>query len=114
MPRLNKTLAILGMLLFFVVGGFAVSLAHDMPSSGTVHTDELRRALKHGPAQVDRYTLRIGMDSETGVLPKSSQPLLREVQLNHSQLLVPVSAPVMTLIHAGTISLRILDSVLLL
>ena len=61
MSRLNKTLAVLGMLLFFVVGAVAVSLAHDAPSTGPVHTNELRRALKYSPAQVDRYTLRIGM-----------------------------------------------------
>jgi hypothetical protein len=114
MSQLNKTLAILGMLLFFVLGGFAVSFAHDLPPPGTYQTKQLRRTLKHGPAQVDGYTLRVGMDSETGALPNSSQPVLQEFQLIYAQLLEPVGDPVLTQIHAAKVSRHILDSVLLL
>ena len=114
MARVNKTLAVLGMLLFFICGGFAVSLTHDSPSTGAVHANELRRAFKHGPAQVDRYTLRVGMDFEGGALPNPSQSVLQEFQLTYSHLLEPVSAPVLTPVQAAKVSLQILDSVLLL
>ena len=114
MSQLNKTLAILGMLLFFVLGGFAVSFAHDSPPTGPVHSNELRRALKHGAAQVDRYTLRVGMESETGALPNSSQPVLQEFQLAYSDLLEPVRALVLNQADAAKASLQILSSVRLL
>lgn len=114
MSRLNKTFAVLGMLLFFVVGAVAVSLAHDAPSCGAVRTNALRRAVKYGPAQVDRYTLRIGMDSETGILPNSAQPVLKEFQVLYSQLLEPLDGTVLIPIHPVNVSIQILDSVLLL
>jgi hypothetical protein len=112
--RFNKTLATLGMLLFFVLAGFAVSLAHDSPPTGLVPLNELRSASRHGLAQVDSYTLRVGMDAETGALPNFSQPVLQEfkiVYLHHH--LGPMIAPGLTQPQAARVPLQILDSVLL-
>ena len=114
MSRCQKTLATLGMLLFFVLGGFAVSFAHDSPSTGPVRTNELRRALKRGPAQVDSYTLRVGMASESGVLPNSSQPFLQEFKLTYSHRFDPFSSPILTRPHLVRVPIQILDSALLL
>ena len=113
MSRLNKTLAALGMLVLFIVGAVAVSLAYDPPSTGPLHSHELRRALKYGAAQVDRYTLRVGMDSETGDVPNSSGPVLEEYRLTYSHFVEPVSATVLTRVYPANVSLPILKSVFL-
>ena len=113
MFRFNKTLATLGMLLFFVLAGFAVSLAHDSPPTGAVPLNELRSAPKHGPAQVDSYTLRVGMDAETGALPNFSQPVLQEFKIVYLHHLGPMIAPALTQPQAARVPLQILDSVLL-
>jgi hypothetical protein len=113
MFRFNKTLATLGMLLFFVLAGFAVSLAHDSPPTGAVPLNELRSAPKHGPAQVDSYTIRVGMDAETGALPNFSQPVLQEFKIVYLHHLGPMIAPALTQPQAARVPLQILDSVLL-
>jgi len=111
--RFNKTLAILGMLLFFILAGFAVSLAHDSPTAGPIPMNELHGVLKHGLAQVDGYTLRIGMDAETGVLPNSSQPVFQALKIVYSRPLDSVSPPALVQPRAPRVPLQILDSVLL-
>ncbi|HTN70455.1 MAG TPA: hypothetical protein VMO00_05135 [Methylomirabilota bacterium] len=114
MTHLKKTLAALGMLLFFIVGGVAVSLAHDAPSAGPLHSPELSRALKYGPAQIDRYTLRVGMDSEAGDVPNSSRPVLEKYRFTCSHLVEPVGILVLAPVYPAKVSLPLLRSVLLL
>ena len=106
-------MATLGMLLFFVLAGFAVSFAHDSPPAGSAPLNELHSALKHGLAQVDSYTLRVGMDAETGVLPNYSQPVLQEFKLVYLHQLDSISVPALTQPQATKVPLQILDSVLL-
>ena len=113
MPHLNKTLAALGMLIVFIVGGVAVSLAYDSPTTGPLHSHEWRCALKYRAAQVDRYTLRVGMDSETGDVPNSSRPVLEEYRLTYSHFVEPVSTPFLTRVYPANVSLPILKSVFL-
>jgi len=113
LSRFNKSLATLGMLLFFVLAGFAVSLAHDSPTAGPVPMNELRGVLKHGLAQVDGYTLRVGMNAETSALPKLSQPVLQEFKLVYSRPFDSVNPPALAQSRAPRVPIQILDSVLL-
>ena len=113
LSRFNKSLATLGMLLFFVLAGFAVSLAHDSPSVGPVPMNELRGVLKHGLAQVDGYTLKVGMDIETSARPNFSQPVLQEFKLVYSRPFDSVNPPALAQSRAPRVPIQILDSVLL-
>ena len=110
----KRILATVGMLLFFVLGSFAVSLAHDTPSAGSLPVKTLHGRLKHGPAQVDRYTLTIGMDAETGDLPNYSQPVLQEFKLAYLDRLDPIDALALIQPQAVKVPLQILDLVLLI
>ena len=113
MTHLYKTLAALGRLLFFVFAGFTASLVHDSPSTGPLHSHTWR-ALKYGPGQPDRYTLSVGMDSETSSFSNSSQQSLEEFQPAYVHLAGPVGSPVSTHLHAAKVPLPILKSVFLL
>ena len=112
--RCKKILATVGMLLFFVLAGFAVSLAHDIPSVGSLPVNALRGRLKHDTAQVDRYTLRIGMDAETGDLPNYAQPVLQEFKLAYLHRLDSIEALALIQPEAFKVPLQILDLVLLI
>jgi hypothetical protein len=110
----KRILATLGMLLFFVLGSFAVSLAHDAPSAGSLPVKAVHGRLKHGPAQVDRYTLSIGMDAETGDLPNYSQPVLQEFKLAYLSRFGPINALALIQPQAIKVPLQILDLALLI
>jgi hypothetical protein len=110
----KKILATVGMLLFFVLGGFAVSLAHDNPSAGSLPMNALYGRLKNDTAQVDRYTLTMGMDAETGDLPNYSQPVLQEFKLAYLDRLDPIDALALVQPQAVKVPLQILDLVLLI
>ena len=112
--RLHKVLAALGILIFFTFGAFAVSLAHDSPFAGPLHTFELRHVLKNGPAQLDEYTLTVGFNNETGEVPNSAQPDLEERRITYSHGVAPERAATSAQVHAAKVSLQILESVLLL
>ena len=73
MTRLFKALAILGMLLCFTLGAFALSFAaHDSPSRWPRLTVELNRVPANGDAQLTQYAFRFGLRSETGEVSHSS------------------------------------------
>ena len=110
----KKILATVGMLLFFVLGSFAISLAHDTPSVGSLPVNALYGRLKHDTAQVDRYTLRIGMDAETGDLPNNAHPVLQEFKIAYLRRLDPINALALIQPQAIKVPLQILDLVLLI
>jgi hypothetical protein len=111
-PHLGKTLAALGMLLFFTLGGFAVSLAHDSPMIGRLHTIELRSAHTFAPAQQDRYTLRFAMDFEAGGPPKFSELLSEPGGLSCLSLSEPGTISGPSHVPAAKVPLQKMKSVL--
>ena len=115
MTRLFKALAILGMLLCFTLGAFALSFAaHDFPSPWPLVTVELHRVPVGGFAQLTQYAFRFGLRSETGEVQCSTRPYLEEIRLARADLAVPVNRPPVTHIHTPKVSLQILELVLLL
>jgi hypothetical protein len=114
MRSLFKALAVLGMLLCFTLGTFAVSFAaHDSPSAWPRLTVELHK-VPAGGAQLSQYASRFGVGSETGETPNSTQPDLEEIRLAYTDFAEPIDAPLLTRIHTPKVSLQILELVLLL
>jgi hypothetical protein len=115
MTRLFKALAILGMLLCFTLGAFALSFAaHDSPSTWKRLRVELHRVPANGVVQLTQYVFRFGLRSETGEVPYSTRPDLEEVRLGWTDFEEPIHAPLATRIHTPKVSLQILQLVLLL
>lgn len=115
MTRLFKTLAAIGILLFFTLGAFAVSFAaNDSPSAWPLYKVELHRVHKNGHAQLDRYTLSVGMESETGDAPNCAQPVLAESRVRWSPVVELANRFSSADIHAPKVSLQLLELVLLL
>jgi hypothetical protein len=115
MTRLFKALAILGMLLCFTLGAFALSFAaHDSPSRWPRLTVELNRVPANGDAQLTQYAFRFGLRSETGEVPYSNRPDLEEVRLAWTDFSEPVHGSLVTRIDTPKVSLQILELVLLL
>jgi len=115
MTRLFKALAILGMLLCFSLGAFALSFAaHDSPSHWPRLTVELNRVPTQGAAQLTQYAFRFGLRSEAGEVSHSTRPDLEEIRLGWSDVVEPIHVPFVTYIHTPKVSLQILELVLLL
>lgn len=115
MTRLFKALAILGMLLCFTLGAFALSFAaHDSPALWPSLTVELHRVPPSGAAQLTQYAVRFGLRSETGEVQCSTRPHLGEIRLARTDVAVPVHEPLVIQVHTPKVSLQILELVLLL
>ena len=74
MSPVKKIVPALGLAMLIAFGTFAVSLAQDLPSSGPRRSFQFRGVLEKGLAQMDWYTLSVGMNSETGDLSNSLSP----------------------------------------
>ena len=115
MRRLFKELAVLGMLLCFTLGAFAVSFAaHQSPSTWPRLSVELHRLPTSSATQLTQYTFRFGVGSETGAIPNSPRLDLEEIGSAHTDFAEPIHAPLVTRIHTQKVSLQILELVLLL
>jgi hypothetical protein len=113
-PRLNKSLAALALLLFFSLGVFAVSLAHELPSGGPIHTIVLKDLMKNGPVRMDGHALALALECETWDICGSGQPPLEERRVGFSRRVGPLkpSRPAQT--NTPKVTFQILESVLLI
>ena len=108
MRRLFKALAVLGMLLCFTLGAFAVSFAgHQSPSTWPRLSVELHRLPTSSATQLTQYTFRFA-------IPNSPRLDLEEIGSAHTDFAEPIHAPLVTRIHTQKVSLQILELVLLL
>jgi hypothetical protein len=115
MTRLFKALAILGMLLCFTLGAFALSFAaHDSSSHWPRLTVELNRVPTQGAAQLTQYALRFGLRSEAGEVSHSTRPELEEIRLGWTDFVEPIHVQLVNRVHTPKVSLQILELVLLL
>ncbi len=115
MTRLFKALAILGMLLCFTLGAFALSFAaHDSPSRWPRLTVELNRVPANGDDQLTQYAFRFGLRSELGEVSHSARPDLEQIRLGWTDFVEPIHLPLVTRIDTPKVSLQILELVLLL
>src|SRR4029453_373482 len=101
MSRVFKALAILGMLLCFTLGAFALSFAaHDSASRWPRLTVELNRVPAQGAAQLTQYAFRFGLRSETGEVSHSTRPDLEEIRLDWTDFVEPILLPFFIFFHA--------------
>ena len=115
MRRLFKALAVLGMLLCFTLGAFALSFAaHDSASPWPLVTVGLDRVAADGAAHLTQYAFRFGLGSEIGGVPYSTRPDLEEIRLAWTDFVEPGHGPLVTRIYTPKVSLQILELVLLL
>ncbi len=115
MTRLFKALAILGMLLCFTLGAFALSFAaHESPSPWPRVKVELHRVPANGVMQLTQDAFRFGLRSETGEVPYSTRPDLEEIRFAWTGFAEPIRGSLITRIDTPKVSLQILQLVLLL
>jgi hypothetical protein len=113
--RLFKGLIILGVLLCFTLGAFAVSFAaHDSAPPWPLVTVGWQRLPAKDATQLTPHALRFGIGSDISEVPNPSRPDLKDVRSAHTSLVEPVSALSKTSIHTAKVSLQIFELVLLL
>jgi hypothetical protein len=114
MTCLNKTLAALGMVLLFAFGAFAVSLAYDSASIGSLYALELNHLPTTSPAQLYSRVLTMALQFESSDVPEATRPCSESCpfrQVDSSESLTPLNS---AQIHVAKVSLQILQSALLL
>ena len=115
MTRLFKGLAILGMLLCFTLGAFAVSFAaHDSPCHWPRLRVELQRVPANGDVRLTQYAFRFGLRSEAGEVSDSQRSDLEETRLARADFAEPIRGSLFSRVDTPKVSLQILQLVLLL
>ena len=113
LTHLNKTVAALGMVLFFTFGAFAVSLAYDSAPLRPSYTLELHHlSAAEAPQLYSRLTMPLQFES--GDVPEATRPCSNGYAFkysDHVDFLGPFRPPTF---HAAKVSLQILQSALLL
>lgn len=112
--RLFKPLAALALLLFFTFGFFAVSLAHESPSSSPMDTVVIKDLAKRVLVQTDARARNFALECESWSPPKSAQPDLEERRPGFSRRIEPLKAPLPAHTHTPKVSFHILESTLLI
>jgi hypothetical protein len=114
MTHLNKTLAALGMALFFTFGAFAVSLAYDSVPVGPLYALELHPLSATGPAQLYAPVLTSAYQFESGDVPEGTRPCSGGYPFRHFDTLESLTPFNSAQVHTAKVSLQILQSALLL
>jgi hypothetical protein len=114
MTRLNKTLAALGMVLFFTFGAFAVSLAYDCAPIGSLDALEVHHLSTTGPAQLYSRVLTMALQFESDDVPEATRPCSQGYPFRHIGSIESLAPFNSAQAHATKVSLQILQSVLLL
>ena len=115
MTRLFKALAIVGVLLCFTLGAFAVSFAaHDSPSPWPRVKIELHRLPANGEVQFTECAFRFGLRSEAGEVSDSQRSDSEETRLARTDFAKPIRGSLLTRVATPKVSLQILQLVLLL
>jgi hypothetical protein len=114
MTRLNKTLAALGMVLFFTFGAFAVSLAYDSAPVGPLYALELHHLSTTGPARLYSSALIMALQLESSDVPEATRPCSEGYPFRHIDSIESSTPFNSAQVHAAKVSLQILQSALLL
>jgi len=112
--HINKTLAALGIALFFTFGAFAVSLAYESVPVGSFYTGGFQYLPKTGPVPLYTRFLTAGWQFEAAYMPEPPRPCSEGyhfTNIDFVKLLTPFNS---TRIHTAKVSLEILKSALLL
>ncbi len=109
----NKTLAAVGMILFFTFGAFAVSLAYDSAPIGPLYTLELYH-LSTTSSQLYSPVITMALQFENSDVPEANRPCSGACSFRHIDRLEPLTSLHSTRVQAAKVPLQILQSVLLL
>ncbi len=113
LTHLNKTLAAVGMVLFFTFGAFAVSQAHDSTPLGPYYAVTLHHlSAAEAPHAYARTAMALQFESVD--IPEASRPCAAVHpfrNIDRLDFFTPVHPPQ---IHPAKVSLQILQSALLL
>lgn len=112
--RLDKTLAALGIALFFTFGAFAVSLAYESAPVGSLYTSELQHLLTTGPAPLYTSVIIAGLQFETAYMPEPPRPCSEAYQVTNIEFAELSTSFNATRTDTAKVSLQILNSALLL
>ena len=112
--KVKNTAAMLGLLLVFILGGVAVSLAQDNLALGPVQSSGWHHGMPTTPSPLDRYTLRVGCSAETVDVPALFGPVAQGVAVSGRTHSVPARWSIPNAMGARKVSLHLLDSVLLI
>jgi hypothetical protein len=110
--RLKKSLAALIILFFFILGAFAVSLAHESPSIGVFHSVNVRPLLKRAPAPA--HPLNSLFQLGTGGILAPPLAHVDRRRFMGQRFNAPVEQVFAPQWHGPKVSLQILQSILLL
>jgi hypothetical protein len=113
LTHLNKTVAALGMVLFFTFGAFAVSQAYDSAPLGPPYTLELHH-LSAAEAPQLYAQLTMPLQFESSDIPEASRPCSNGLPFKNAGSLDFLTLFRPAQIHAAKVSLQILQSALLL
>jgi hypothetical protein len=92
----------------------ALSLAHEVPSGGPIHTIALKNLMKSGPVRMDMYAFALALEDESWSVPRSTQPALKERQAVFYRRIEPLKQFSLAETNTPKVSLQILKSVLLI
>lgn len=114
MSSVKKIIQACGLALVLAFGTFAVGLAQDLPTSGLQQSLRFHKGFDKGPAQIDSYTLSLGMNSETGDLSNSLSPETHFHRVSCAQHFEPQQLSIAKRPHTAKVSIQLLELVLLI
>jgi hypothetical protein len=115
MIGLFKGVVLLGALVGFFLGAFAVSFAaRDSAASWPLVTVGLSRVPAQGATQLTPDALRLGVGFDTDEVPNSPRLDAKDVRLARTSVAEPIAALSKSFIYTAKVSLQIFELVLLL
>jgi hypothetical protein len=91
-----------------------VSLAHELPPGGPIHTIALKDLMKNGPIRMDGHALALALECESWDVSCSGQPPLEERRVTFFRRVEPLRPSPRAQINPPKVSFQILESVLLI
>ena len=110
--RINKSVMVSAILLFFTFGAFAMGLAYEPASEGLLAAPD--HASGDGLLGSNPFGQRLAVICLSGDVPRSAQPNFQSYRINYVRVVDPVKLAFSLENHVPKVSLQILQSVLLI
>lgn len=112
--KIKNTAAMLGLLLIFILGGVAVSLAQDNLALDHAQSSGWHQGLPTMPSPLDGYTLRVACNAETVDVPALFGRVTQGIVVSSKTPCVLARWSIPNAMGTRKVSLHLLDSVLLI
>ena len=112
--RIKKIVVASAVLIVFLFGAVAMSLAYDSSLDGQVYAISLPHGSNDGLVQSDTYARRIALNCASGDVPRMARPDFQPSRFTCLRIVDPVATPAFVQVHVHKVSLQILQSVLIL